>query len=192
MDAHSGGGRLESVLRTAAWGGAGLLFLLPVAAQRFAEGMDWSVSDFVTWAVMLLVAAGAFELSMRSSRNWAYRFGAAVAIGAAFLLVLANLAVGVIGSEGNPANLLYLGVLALGIGGAFAAEFKPRGMARATGAMAVAATAVGVLALAAGWGAGSENPLRAIIGTTVFLAGAWLLSAWLFRRAARELAGGAA
>lgn len=183
--AETGGVRWERLLRTAAWGGAGLLFLLPVVAEQLSEEMAWTGSDFVTWGVMLLTACGGFELAMRASGDWAYRFGAAVAIGAAFLLVWINLAVGIIGSEDNPANLLYAGVLALGVGGAFAAEFKPRGMARAMLAMAVATVLVAVVTLAAGWGARSENWPQVIVVLNGFFAAAWLLSAWLFRKAAR-------
>ena len=193
MEAENGGGRLESLLRMAAWGGAAALFLLPVAAEQLWDEMAWTASDFVFWAVMLLAACGLFELAMRVSRNWAYRAGAVVAIGTAFLLVWVNGAVGVIGSEGNPANLMYAGVLALGIGGAVGAGARPQGLARALVAMALAQMLAGALALARGWGAGSENWLGAIVGATGVFTAAWLLSAWLFRRAAREraAAGGA-
>ena len=189
MQAGTGGARLETGLRTAAWSGAALLFLAPLAAQQTWGEMAWSAGDFVFWGVLLLLACGAFELTMRLSRNWSYRFGAGIAIGAAFLLVLVNGAVGVIGSEDNPANLLYLAVLGLGLGGAFGAEFKPHGMARATALMAVAMLLVGGVALASGSGAGSEPYwFRAIVGSSLVWGAAWLVSAWLFRRAARETA----
>ena len=61
-----------------------------------------------------------------------------------------NLAVGVIGSEENPANLMFGGVLAVGIVGAVVARFRPRGMARALVSTAVAQTTVGVIAPARG------------------------------------------
>ncbi len=52
----------------------------------------------------------------------AYRFAVGVALAAAFLLVWMNLAVGLIGSEDNPANLMYFGVLAVGFIGAIIAS----------------------------------------------------------------------
>jgi hypothetical protein len=55
--------------------------------------------------------------------NRAYRAAVGVAIAAAFILVWMNLAVGIIGSEDNPANLMYGGVLAIGIIGAVIARF---------------------------------------------------------------------
>jgi hypothetical protein len=187
MQGHFDQQRLSNMLRAAAWGGAALLFLVPVAAQQLSDGMAWTAFDFTFWGVMLAFAVGAFELTMRASPSWSYRFGAATAFGAAFLLVMATGAVGVIGSEDHPGNLLYHAVLALGLGGAFAADYKPRGMARAMVASAAGTVLVGVLAVSGGWGEGMEpNWLAAIVGATVFFGGAWLAAAWLFQRAARE------
>ena len=60
---------------------------------------------------------------------------------------MVNLAVGLIGSENNPANLLYGGVLAVGIVGAILARTKAQGMARALFATALAQALVPVLAI---------------------------------------------
>ena len=49
------------------------------------------------------------------------------------LLIWMNLAVVLIGSENNPANLLYLGVLCIAILGAFIARLQPRGSCRGAG-----------------------------------------------------------
>jgi hypothetical protein len=173
-------------LRLAAWGCAGLLFLLPLAAEQLSDEMDWSMGDFIVWAAMLVAACGAFELAMRLSANWAYRTAAAVAIGAGFLLVWINLAVGIIGSEDNAANLLYAGVLAIGVVGAVVADFRPHGMARALIAMALAQTLIAAVALIAEWGSDGENWPQVIFVLNGFFATLWLLSAGLFRRAARE------
>src|SRR3712207_9407040 len=96
---------------------------------------------------MLFGACGAFELAARMTGNNAYRAAVAVAVVAVFLLVWINLAVGVIGSEDNPANLLYLGVLAVGFLGAIIAGLRPRGMARTLFAMALAQALVPLIAL---------------------------------------------
>lgn len=50
-----------------------------------------------------------------------------------------NGAVGIVGSEDNPANLMYGGVLAVGIVGAVIARFRAEGMARAQGSVALIA-----------------------------------------------------
>ena len=78
----------------------------------------------------------------------AYRAAAGVAVAAALLLVWMNLAVGLIGNEENPVNLLYAGVLCVGIIGAFVARFQPRPMASALFATAsIAQVLVPVIAI---------------------------------------------
>ena len=184
--------RWEILLRSAAWGGGAVLYAIPVVAELVWTEMAWSRGDFVAWAIMLLVALGGFELSMRASRDWAYRFGGFIALGAAFLLVWVNLAVGVIGSEGNAANLMYGGVLAIGLLGAAVARGRARGLAVTLVVMALATVVAGVSALVAGWGAGTEpNWSKAVIGSTLFWGTAWLVSAALFRHAARRAAAAA-
>lgn len=192
VSTENGQARLTGLLRTAVWGGAGLLMLAPIVATLITEEMAWSPFDFVFWAGMLLTACGAFEGTMRLSDNWAYRAGAVVAIGAAFLLVWVNGAVGIIGSENNSANLLYAGVLGIGVLGAAFAGFRPRGMALTLAAMAAAQVAIAVAALVAGWGSEEENWLPVITVANGFFAAAWTLSAGLFRRAgpARGVEGG--
>jgi hypothetical protein len=97
-----------------------------------------------------------------------------------------NLAVGIIGSEDNPANLMYGGVLAVAIVGAVVARFQPHGMARALVATALAQALAGAIALMAGWGSTGANWPQVIVILTLFFAALWLGSAWLFRKAAGE------
>ena len=56
-------------------------------------------------------ACGTCELAARMTGNSAYRAAVGVAVAAAFILVWMNLAVGIIGTEDNPAKLMYGGVL---------------------------------------------------------------------------------
>jgi hypothetical protein len=167
-----------SRFRIAAWGSAAALLALPLLAMRFSDEVNWGAEDFAFAAALVLGVGLACELAVRRSADAAYRAAAAVALAAAFLLVWANAAVGIIGSEDNPANRMYPGVLAVGILGAAAARFRPRGLARAMVATAAAQAAVAVVALLAGVGSAG--------GITAFFAALWLLSAWLFRRAARN------
>jgi phosphoglycerol transferase MdoB-like AlkP superfamily enzyme len=81
---------------------------------------------------------------------------------------------------------MYGGVLAVAIIGAFIARFRAHGMARALAATALAQALVGVIALAAGFGSTAPSFPEAILFLTGFFVGLWLISAWLFRRAARE------
>ncbi len=117
--------------------------------------------------------------------NNAYRIAAGLAIASTFILVWLSLGVGIIGADGDRANLMYFGVLAVGIAGALIARFQPLGMARALIAMAVAQALVGVIALIARLGNPYSGPLE-ILGLTGFFVALFVGSAWLFRHVARR------
>lgn len=161
----------------AVWGIAALVLLLPLLAMQLTEEVAWDLADFAIFGGMLVGACGTYELAARVTGNRAYRAAVGVALAAAFILVWMNLAVGIIGNEENPANLMFGGVLAVGIIGAIIARFQPQGMGRAMVATALAQASVAVIALIAGLG-------YTLILTAFFVA-LWLTSAGLFRRAAR-------
>jgi hypothetical protein len=122
--------------------------------------------------------------------NAAYRFAVGVALAATLILVWMNLAVGIIGSEDNPANLLYVGVLAVGIVGALVARFRPHGMARALLAAALAQVLVPVIALFI-WKPQVTSVeaflgMLGVFGVNAFFVMLFVGSALLFRHAARE------
>jgi hypothetical protein len=160
--------------------------LLPLVAMQFTDEIVWDETDFIVMGAMLFGACGTYALAARMTGNVAYRAAVGVAVVAAFILIWMNLAVGIIGSEDNPANLMYGGVLAVAILGALVVRFQPRGMARALAATALAQALVGVIALIGGLGSTGANWPRVIVVLTGFFAALWLLSAWLFRKAARE------
>ena len=81
---------------------------------------------------------------------------------------------------------MYFGVPAIGFIGAIIARFHPEGMVRALVAMALAQALAGVIALIGGLGSTGENWPRVIWVLTGFFAALWLISAGLFRKAARE------
>lgn len=167
------------------WGGAGMLLLLPAIAMLLTTGMQWTALDFVAWAAMLATASGGYELLARQAPDGGYRAGAAVALLAAFLLVWIDLAVGIIGSEQDDANLMFAGVLTVAVAGVCLARLRSGGMARAM--MATAGVQVLVAAIAVALGLGSDGPVwpRDVLGVTAMLTTLWLASAGLFRRSAR-------
>ena len=171
--------------RVAVWGAAAFL-LLPLVAMQFTDEVDWDETDFIVIGAMLAVACGAFELAARMTGNRAYRAAVGVAIAAAFILVWMNLAVGIIGSEENPADLMYVGVLAVGFIGAIIARFQPHGMARALFATALAQALVAVVALIAGKHQAPISSVFEILGLNGFFVALFIGSAWLFRHAARK------
>ena len=185
MTRNGGGG---SRWRIAGWGTAALLLLLPAVAMQFTDEVNWDGADFAFAAALIVATGGTYELAARKIGNYAYRAAASVALAAAFILIWLNLALGIIGTEDDPANLMYGGVLAVGIVGAVIAQFQPHGMARALFATALAQVLVGAVALIARLGATGPTWPANILGLTGLFAALWLLSAWLFRKAARQQA----
>jgi hypothetical protein len=114
-----------------------------------------------------------------------YRFAVGLALAAACILVWLSLGVGIIGADGDPANLMYFGVLAVAIIGAMLARLRPHGMARALFATALAQAAVAAIALIARLGLPYSGPAEIVLLNGFFIA-CFAGSAWLFRRAARN------
>ena len=183
---ENGGERRGSRWRIALWGTAAFMLLLPFFAMQVTDGVDWDVSDFVIFGAMLAGAGGTYELAARLTGNNAYRAAVGVALAAGFILIWMNGAVGIVGSEDNPANLMYGGVVAIGIIGAIIARFRSRGMALALVATALAQALVVGIALIAGMGSTEPPGALGILILNGFFMALWLLSAWLFRHAARE------
>jgi hypothetical protein len=145
----------------------------------------WSLADFVVAGALIFGTGLTYALVARKAGNMAYRAAVGVALAAALLLVWINLAVGVIGTEDELANLMYVGVLFVGIVGAIVARFRPDGMARALLAAALAQALVAVIALIAGLGHPASPPLE-ILGVSGFFVTLFVGSALLIRYAGRE------
>ena len=114
-----------------------------------------------------------------------YRFAVGLAVATAFVLLWVNGAVGVIGSENNDANLMYFGVLAVGIVGAVIARFQPRGMSLALFATAFTQAFVTLVAIIGRLGFPTSGPLDLVLLNGFFIA-LWVVSACLFRQTARS------
>ncbi len=112
-----------------------------------------------------------------------YRYALSLAIVAALMLLWLSLGVGIIGRDGDPANRMYFGVIAIGIIGALAARFRPLGMAYVLVAMAIAQTTIALIAMIGGLGRPWSGPAELSL-LNLFFVVLFAGSAWLFRRAA--------
>lgn len=148
-------------------------------------GWPWSAADFIVAGAMFAIVGGSFELAVRASGDLSYRIGAAVALATAFLLVWINLAVGIIGSEDNPLNLIFFAIIAIAMGGSLAARFRACGMARAMTVAAAVQGIVGIAVFVLDLGANEAPGATGLLLLIELFALLWLVSAWLFRRAAR-------
>lgn len=172
--------------RFAGWGAAVVLLAAPfVAMQLNAKGVNWSAGDFIVMGLMLGTVGGLIELVVHLTPNRFYRAGVGLALLGAFVTIWVNLSVGIVGSENNPDNQLFVVALLMGIAGAIGARASAHGMARA---MLTTAAAIVLAFVFAQLGVRDEPMVKPFVegaGTSVFVA-LFLGSAWLFRRAAIE------
>lgn len=164
-----------------------LILTVPLVAMQFTNEVNWGVFDFIVAGILIFSTGLAYELIVRKGGSTAYRVAAGITIGTTFLLIWANLAVGLIGSGPNPANLMYISVPVVGIIGAFVGNFQPLGMTRALFAMALTQILVPVLAVIIEQFRPVYDQIlpdtRELLGVTAFFVVPWVVSALLFRRA---------
>jgi len=173
---NSGGAGRLNPWRILCWGTAAALLLTPLVAMRFTSEVNWTASDFAFAGIMFGGVGAIYEFTVRRSNSNRYRAGVAFALAAAFLTVWVNGAVGMIGDEGDPANLMFAGVLGIALAGSVLARFRARGMAIAMFAAALAQAIAGGVGM-------TIDPLGGVLSSA--FAGLWLLSAALFRSAAK-------
>lgn len=160
------------------WGFAAVLLLVPWVAMQFTGEVVWTGLDFLAFGVMLAIACISYEIAARRSGERLYRAAAGVAVITGLLLAWANLAVGIIGNEGNAINLIFFGLLVFTAAGSVVVRFR-------AGAMAWVLVVTALLqiigaALAAYLGSAYEGAL------TLLFCLPWLLSAALFWQAAKR------
>lgn len=107
------------------------------------------------------------------------RMAISLTLAASLVLIWLSLGVGIIGADGDPANLMYFGVIGIGIFGGIVSRLKPAGMAYTLLVMAIAQGLILAIALIAGLGLPWSGPLELILLNGFFIA-MFLLSAWLF------------
>ena len=154
--------------------------------MQFTSEFAWTAFDFVMLALSWWAASGSGSSLAVRARNRAFTRRRGSPLLLSILLFLIGGAVGIIGSENEPSNLLFVGVIAVALGGSALAMFRPAGMAVAMTVAAVAQAAVPVVASIAGDSAIAAIWAPEVIVLTVVFTVMWLVSARLFRVAARR------
>lgn len=116
----------------------------------------------------------------------AKRLAICATFGTAILLMWVIGAVGLIGAEGNPADRMYAGVIAIAAVGAAVTRLRPGRMARVLVATAFAQALVAAIALIRGEHHAAVTSIPEIVLSNGFFVALWLGAAWLFRSATRE------
>jgi hypothetical protein len=180
-----GGIVMENIMRTNQMGKTVLrvalvalaLLMVPLVASRVVDGWNWKPQSFVIVYLFFFGIGMLYAVIARRMGAWTYKAGVGMALVAAFGLGWSNMVH--VADSGNPANLVYYSVLAVGCVGACLARLKARGLARTLFAMAA------ILALIAAIlpsGAPPELARNMAIGHCLFVA-LFITSGLLLRHA---------
>jgi len=161
------------------------LISIPLIIMQFTDEVQWDVFDFILMGVVLFGVGLAYELIAMRSKKTIYRFAFGIGLLGAFLLFWVNGAVGIIGNEGQQANLLYGAVYIVGLIGSFLSRFKSKGMARTLFVAALVQMLVPLVAIFI-WSPATISWSPGVLAVFVlngFFAMLFLISALLFNHA---------
>lgn len=163
-----------------------ILLSIPFVAMQFTTGVSWSITDFIIMAALILGTGLSYILLSRTTANFMNRLGIGLMVVTAFLMIWANLAVGLIGSGSNAGNLMYIGVLLVLVTGILLSHLRPAAMERAAYATVLALVLHTVIALLANMQHYSGSSVEAILCVNGFFIALFTVSGILFHFAARQ------
>lgn len=166
--------------------GTAFLLSIPFIAMQFTSEVNWSAGDFIIMGALLFIIGASYVVATRYIKDFVNRIAIAVALGSTLLLVWANLAVGLIGGGAHAGNLMYMGVVAVGVIGTIIFRFSTTGMERTLYAMAISLVLVAVIALLSGMQDYPGSSVMEIIAVNGFFAILFAFAGSLFRYAARH------
>lgn len=163
-----------------------ILLIIPLVAMQFTTDVNWSVSDFIIMGGLIFGTGVSFVFVMKYAINFVYRIAMLGAFGTTFLLVWANLAVGLIGAGPHWGNMMYLAVYVLVVVGSIRSRFVSNGMERVMYVAAVSLVAIAAIAIVADMGAYPGSSVNEIIAVNGFFATLYAIVGSLFRLASHE------
>jgi hypothetical protein len=163
-----------------------LILSVPLVAMQFTDDVNWSVTDFIIMGALIFGAGMLLAWVMRSVASVIYRGAMVVAIGATFLMIWVNLAVGLIGSGPHWGNLMYAAVVAVLLIGIYLSRFKAAGLERAMYSTAFSFVLLAAIALLAGMQSYPGSSVMEIVGVNLFFATPYIVAGLMFRYVAME------
>lgn len=166
-----------------------ILLLIPFIAMQLTNEVNWDLTDFVIMGIILFGLGITYEIISVKSKKVHYRIALGIGLLGAFLLFWVNGAVGIIGSENQPANLLYGAVFIVGILGSLMARFKAESMFLTMVAVTITQLIVPLFALII-WPPSEISWSPSVIGVfflNAFFAFLFACSAVLFKRASQTM-----
>lgn len=157
-----------------------IILSVPLVAMQFTNEVKWNLPDFIIMGLLIFGTGFSYVLLTRSSSNIIHRVAVALAIGSTFLLIWVNLAVGLIGSGPNAANLMYTGIVAIVVTGTFLSRFTIKGMKRVMFAAAIALVVFAVIQLLTRMNEYPGSSVTEVISINAFFATLFTISGLLF------------
>ena len=164
------------------WGAAGALVLVAVLAIEAVRQGEYAL---VIMAGLFAFGCAIVERGTQTAAAWAYRGGAVLAMLTGLGQVYMNLAVGLIGSEDDPINLMFFAIVLLALLGSLGVRARAGAMVWVMGVAALTQLVAGVVGMVFQIGLTEPRP-EGVAFLTVYFAGLWLNAAALFRTAARQ------
>lgn len=163
---------------------AGLgLISIPLVAMQFTSEVVWDILDFgIAWT-LIFVAGFTFQLISNKTENSAYKIATGLAAFTSLSILWVNGAVGIIGNEGNPLNMLFGVVLLMVIFGSYIAKLEAKAMSRVMLSTAITQVLITLSATMIHVGQNPGYSTSGIFRATMLFTVFWLLSALFYRRA---------
>jgi len=161
-----------------------LILLIPFIAMQFTNEVNWQFPDFILMGSLIFGTGASFVWIVGKGSSFAYKSAIGLALASTFLLIWANLAVGLIGSGPNLGNLMYFGVVVTAITGIVLSRFQPTGMERAMYATAFSLVLLATIALMANVHKSPGASVAEIIVVNGFFSGLYTVAGFLFRYSA--------
>lgn len=161
------------------------ILLIALLLKLTTGSPEWTGLDFAVAGFMLFGTGLAYILVTRKRKDLTFRLAVGLACLTGLLLFWSNLAVGIIGSEDEAANLMYAGVLLVALIASILGRFQASGLAVAMFITAGAQALTVAVALLLGLHNLPESSAAEIILVNGFFIVLWVVSAFLFSRAAK-------
>ena len=159
--------------RIAGWGALLALLALPAVAMQFTRDVDWTGSDFIFAAILLGLLGGGIELAFRVGRSGKQAAAIALFTLLSFLTLWSNMAVGIIGNEGQAVNAGFTLAIVASVAVALITWFRAAAMRLLCVILAILQPVLGLVAALTMPGHGIEwgvlGVFAAIWATTAFI-----------------------
>ncbi|GAB4339876.1 MAG: hypothetical protein Kow0037_25380 [Calditrichia bacterium] len=164
-----------------------LILLIPLIATHYSTAFDWKPEDFLVAGVLIGGSLTVYRWLAGRLRNRMLKVAWMLFIFTTLLLIWVNLAVGIVGNEGEPANLLFYLLPLLGSIFAARVRFRPAEMARILRLMGIIQVMLGGMFYILSPQITSHGSPGHILLLSLFFATGWFGSAFFFHRGTNRI-----